>query len=131
MSILNTKPNKIAPMKLRARGFDMIRWGSPLHWKDHNAKVYEWYGSFDDEWDNWSIVFFPKKFEGRATPGLTYAVDMRGRAMMHKDSSGHPDYFVSPILNTMEDLDIFIEQVLSDNYPEVHEMIKLGDLKYA
>lgn len=129
MSVLNIKSKKITPTNLRNRGFDLIHWGSPIHWRDHNSKAYEWDGSFDNEWESWNIVYFPKDFEGTATPGLTYAVDMRGRFMMAKNSS-HPDHFVSPILDTIDDLEIFIQQVLAENYPEAHEMIKSGDLKY-
>lgn len=129
MSILDTKAIKITPTRLKDRNFELIHWGSPIHWHDHNSKVYEWVGSFDDEWESWNIVYFPRNFEGTATPGLTYAVGVRGRFMMSRNSS-HPGYFVSPVLNTMDELDIFIEQVLADNYPEAHEMIKSGDLKY-
>lgn len=131
MSILSTKPEKITPTRLRNRNFNLIHWGSKPHWYDHNSKVYEWCGVFDqtDEWaDNWWITYFPKNFEGKATPGLRSMVDMRGRAMMNKDD--FLDYYVSPVLNTMDDLDVFIQLVLAEKYPDARKMIKTGDLKY-
>lgn len=129
MSILNPKTNKITPTNLRNRAFELIHWGSPLHWKDHNSKAYEWVGSFDNEWESWQIIYFPKKFEGTATPGMIYAMDMCGRFMMTRNDS-NSDHFVSPVCNTMEDLDIFIQAVLDEKYPEAHKMVKSGDLKY-
>lgn len=132
MSILSTKPEKITPTRLRNRNFNLIHWGSKPHWYDHNSKVYVWCGVFDqtDEWaDNWWITYFPKNFEGKATPGLRSMVDMRGRAMMNKDD--FLDYYVSPVLNTMDDLDVFIQLVLAEKYPDAHKMIKTGDLKYV
>lgn len=131
MSILSIKPEKITPTRLRDRDFNLIHWGSKPHWYDHNSKAYEWYGVFDqtDAWaDNWSIIYFPKNFEGVATPGLRSMVDMRGRAMMNKGDS--PDYYVSPVLDTMVDLDVFTSLVLAEKYPNAREMIKTGDLKY-
>lgn len=129
MSILNIKSEKITPTSLRAWGFSLIHWGSPHHWKDHNSKAYEWVGSFDDEWDSWSIIYFPKNFEGKATPRLTFAVDMRGRFMMCRNNS-NPDHFVSPVCSHITDLEVFIQQVLDEKYPDAHEMVKSGDLKY-
>lgn len=128
MSILNPKSNKITPTQLYSRGFQLIHWGSPRHWRELMVKAYEWVGSID-EWETLHIIYFPKKFEGLATPGLTYAVDMRGRFMMSKDINCQ-NYFVSPVCDSMEDFDIFIQQVLAEKYPEAHEMIKSGDLKY-
>lgn len=131
MGVLNQASLKITPTNLRNRNFYLGHWGAPYLWKTKNVRIYEFAGTFDEDgWESWYIVYFPKKFEGTATPGLTYAVDMRGRFMMLKNSSVHGDHFVSPVLDTMDELDIFIEQVLAENYPEAHEMIKNGDLKY-
>lgn len=131
MGVLNHVSLKITPTNLRNRNFHLGHWGAPYLWKTKNVKIYEFAGTFDEDgWESWYIVYFPKKFEGTATPGLTDAVDMRGRFMMLKNAS-NSDHFVSPVLNTMDELDIFIEQVLAEKWPEAHEMIKKGDLKYA
>lgn len=132
MGILNMTPEKITPARLRDRNFDPIRWGWGLQTYNHNSKAYEWYGTFnsDDTWaDVWDMIYFPKKFEGEETLGLASAVDVRGRVVMHQEHIG-ADYYVSPVLDTMADLDVFTSLVLAGNYPNAYEMIENGDLKY-
>lgn len=74
------------------------------------------------------MIYFPKKFEGEETLGLAFAIDVRGRVVMYQGYID-ADYYVSPVLDTMADLDVFTSLVLAGNYPNAYEMIENGDLK--
>lgn len=108
MSILSN--HEITPGALLTRGFRTDGWGSPHTRETRNTTMYELF--IDDDWDVWSVKYFPPEFDGLVTP-FGYIEDMRGKILMQRESGHDNNKYIIEVM-TMTDIEVFIEQVLND-----------------
>lgn len=127
MSILAPAPN-ITATQLRKLGFWRGGWGSPRTRTEKNTNMYEF---IDDDPYGWHIMWFPKKFEGWVTPGTCTRIDVRSRVLMVRNKGPKANtYYLSPVLNTMDEFEIFVSQVTRNKYASVRDQLRSGELKY-
>lgn len=107
MSVLSG--DEITKPALLLRGFIKDGWGSPHMRQTRNTTMYELV--FENDWDVWSIKYFPPEFEGQVTPGGGCVVDMRGKVMMQKETGTGSGCCIIDVTSMM-DIEVFIKQVL-------------------
>ena len=126
MSVLNTS-NPITPTRLFNRGYWRDGWGSPHTRKTKNTKMYETVvPDPKNRFRTYHIMWFPRKFEGHVNPGTTFGVDVRSRCLVEFNDK----YYLSAIIKTMEDLDVFVDAVFNKRYPDVRMQLRSGELMY-
>lgn len=117
MGILNG--NQITPEALITRGFVADGWGSPHTRATRNTTMYELF--IEEDWDIWSVMYFPPEFEGLVTPAGGHVINMCGKVMMQKENGANSDKYIIDV-SDMTDIDVFIKQVLRDKIkPFKHE----------
>lgn len=125
MSILKEN-TKITWTWLKAQGFWKDGWGSPDYRKEHNTKMYETIreNELEDLGITWQILYFPKTFEGMFYYSGT-RVDVAGRVVMTRTSDASNECFISPIVKSPAEIEMFIQQVFSESWE------KFSSYKYA
>lgn len=119
MSVLGDEQT-ITATRLEELGFWRSGWGSPSTRREKNTNMYE---TLDDtDYREWHIMWFPKKFSGTVYAGTSWPVNVRGRCLITPQKGPRANsYYLSPKLTTMEELDVFISQVIMNKWPTLRE----------